>query len=61
MATAKEAAREIINQLSDQAAWDEIMYALYVKQKLETGLADIEAGRTVSYDQIKADLLPDEN
>jgi predicted transcriptional regulator len=61
MATAKEAAPEILEQLSDQATWDEIMYELYVKQKLEAGLADIEAGRTVSHDQLKADLLSDGN
>jgi predicted transcriptional regulator len=61
MATAKQAAREILEQLSDQATWDEIMYELYVKQKLEAGLADIEAGRTVSHDQLKADLLSDGN
>ncbi|MEX0828671.1 MAG: hypothetical protein WD032_00325 [Nitrospirales bacterium] len=49
MATAKEAAREILEQLSDQVTWNDIMYELYVKQRLETGLADIETGRTVSH------------
>ena len=57
MATAKEAAREILDQLSDQVTWNDIMYELYVKQKLETGLADISAGRTVSHQQFKADIL----
>ncbi len=57
MGTAKDAARQVIEQLPDQAGWDEIMYELYVKQKLEAGLADIEAGRTVSHDQVKAQFL----
>ena len=61
MATAKEAAREILEQLSDQVTWNDIMYELYVKQKLETGLADIEAGRTVSHQQFKAETLGHEN
>ncbi len=61
MATAKQAAREILDQLSDQATWDEIMYELNVKKRLEAGLADIEAGRTVSHDQLKANLLSDGN
>lgn len=61
MRTAKDAARQVIDQLSDQAGWDEIMYELYVKQKLEAGLADIEAGRTVSHDQVKAQLLADDH
>lgn len=61
MATAKDAAREVIEQLSDQVPWNDIMYELYVRQKLETGLADIEAGRTVSHQQLKAEILGHEN
>ena len=59
MATAKEAALEILEHLSDQATWKEIMYELYVKQKLEAGFADIEAWRTILHEQVKADLLGD--
>lgn len=57
MQSAKEAARQIIEHLPDQATWDDIMYELYVKQKIEEGLADIEAGRTVSHEEVKAELL----
>ena len=61
MATAKEAAREVLERLSDQVTWNNIMYELYVKQKLEAGLADIEAGRTVPHQQLKAEILGNEN
>ncbi len=61
MATAKEAAREVLERLSDQVTWNDIMYELYVKQKLETGLADIEAGRTVPHLQLKAEILGHDN
>ena len=44
MGSAKEATRQIIEHLSEQATWDDIMYELYVKQKIEEGLADVEAG-----------------
>jgi predicted transcriptional regulator len=57
MPSAKEAARQIIELLPEQATWDDIMYELYVKQKIEEGLADIEAGRTVPHEQVKAELL----
>lgn len=60
MQTAKEAARQIIEHLPEQASWDEIMYKLYVKQKIETGLADVHAGRTVSHEEVKAELLGDD-
>ncbi len=57
MQSAKDAARQIIDRLPDQATWDDIMYELYVKQKIEEGLADIEAGRTIPHEQVKAELL----
>ena len=58
--TAKEAARQVIERLPDQASWDELMYELYVKQKIETGLADVRAGRTVAHDDVRAELLGDD-
>ena len=61
MATPKEAARQLIDRLPDQATWDDIMYELYVKEKIEEGLADIEAGRTIPHKQVKAELLGDED
>jgi predicted transcriptional regulator len=57
MQNAKDAARQIIEHLPEQATWDDIMYELYVKQKIEEGLADIEAGRAVSHEEVKAELL----
>ena len=57
MPSAKDAARKIIDHLPEQATWDDIMYTLYVKQKIEEGLADIEAGRTVPHNEVKAELL----
>ena len=57
MPSAKDAALQVIERLPDQASWDDIMYELYVKQKIEEGLADVEAGRTIPHDEIKAELL----
>jgi predicted transcriptional regulator len=59
MQSAKQAAKAIIDHLPEQASWDDIMYELYVKQKIEEGLADIEAGRTIPHEQVKAELLGD--
>lgn len=59
MASVKDAARQLIEQLPEQATWDDIMYEFYVKQKIEAGLADVRAGRTVSHEEVKAELLGD--
>jgi predicted transcriptional regulator len=57
MPSAKDAARQIIEHLPDQATWDDIMYALFVKQKIEEALTDIEAGRTIPHEEVRAELL----
>ena len=57
MNTPKQAARQLLDRLPDQVSWDNIMYELYVKEKIEDGLADIEAGRTISHEQVKSELL----
>jgi predicted transcriptional regulator len=57
MPSVKDAARQIIEHLPDQATWDDIMYALFVKQKIEEALTDIEAGRTIPHEEVRAELL----
>ena len=53
----KQAAQQLIDQVSDQASWDDIMYELYVKQKLEKGLKAVTDGRIVSQEEAKKRLL----
>ena len=57
MQTAKQAAKQIIEQVSDQASWDDIMYEFYVKQKIEKELKAVEDGRTISHEEAKRRLL----
>lgn len=55
--TAKQVAKELLDHLPEQASWDDIMYELYVRQKIEQGLKDIEEGRVVSHEEAKRQLL----
>ena len=57
MHSAKESARSAIERLSDQATWEDIMYELYVKQKIEAGLKAVEEGRTIPHEEMKRRLL----
>ncbi len=59
MPSAKDAARQIIEHLPEQATWDDIMYELYVKQKIEEGLKAADEGRTVSHEEARRRLLGD--
>jgi len=57
MQTAKQAAKQIIDLIPDQASWDDIMYEFYVKQKIEKGLEAVKEGRTLSHEEAKKRLL----
>ncbi len=61
MHTARQAAKYILDLLPEDASWDDIMNELYVRQKIEAGLAAAEQGRTVPQDQARKRLLDDAN
>ena len=46
----------MIRQLPDDASWDDLMYQIYVRQKIEAGLADIAAGRVHSHAAISKEF-----
>ena len=54
--SAKSHARETIDRLPESASWDDVMYELYVRESIDTGLADVAAGRTIPHDQVRARL-----
>lgn len=45
----KPDARRLVESLPDSASWDDLAYEVYVRQSIEAGLADAEAGRVVSH------------
>lgn len=57
MQTSKQAARDLIDHLPEQASWDDIMHEIYIKQKIEAGSKAAEEGRTIPHDEAKKRLL----
>lgn len=55
--SAKQAARELIEQLPESVSWNELMYELYVKQKIEEGLKELDEGRGLPHEEVKRRLL----
>jgi predicted transcriptional regulator len=53
MKTAKEQAIDAISRLPDEATWEDIIYCLHVRRKIEEGLNAAEDGRTRSHDEVK--------
>lgn len=47
---------QIIEKLPEETSWEDLMYRIYVRKKIEKGLADSEAGRLYSTEDIRKEL-----
>ena len=50
----KPDAQRLVENLPESATWDDLAYEVYVRQAVERGLADGEAGRVVGHDEALA-------
>lgn len=52
----KTSARQAIDSLPENSTWDDVIYRMYVRQKIEEGLADSEEERFVDEDDLRRQL-----
>lgn len=57
MQTVKQIVHDIADQLPEQATLDDVMYTLYVRQKLERAREDIKAGRVTTQEAMEQKYL----
>lgn len=53
----KKSVAAVIQSLPDDVSWDEVQYRLYVRQQIEAGLADSDAGRLIDTDEMRRRLV----
>ena len=56
MQTAKQEAINVISSLPDTTSTEEIMYRLYVIDKIKRGFAAIDNGETVSLEELEKEV-----
>lgn len=49
----KAEARKLIEKLPEDSTWDDLMREIYVRQAIESGLADSQAGRTTDVEKVR--------
>ncbi|MCI5148801.1 MAG: hypothetical protein D3916_05330 [Candidatus Electrothrix sp. MAN1_4] len=49
----KQEAGRILNSLPDDATWDDLMEQIYVRQAIEAGIKDSDAGRTIDVKEVR--------
>ena len=55
MKSVKESVLEVMQDLPDECTWDDVMYRLYVRQKIEEGLRASERGEVVDHEDVFAE------
>lgn len=53
MGTAKEEVRKLLDQLPEDSSYEDIQYHIYVREKIQRSLDDVEAGRTLSQEEVE--------
>jgi len=53
MRTAKEEVRKMLDQIPDDATFEDIQYHIYVREKIERGLKDVQEGNLLSQEEVE--------
>ena len=57
MSLVREEAKKLLDTLPDQASWDDIMYEMYVKKKIDEGLKAADEGKLISHEDVRKRFL----
>ena len=50
----KDDAHKLVDQLPENATWDDLMHEIYVREAIEKGLKDSLAGKTLNVKEVRA-------
>ena len=53
-AMSKADAHNIVDKMPENATWDDLIHEIYIRQVIEKGMADSEAGRTKGVEEVRA-------
>jgi hypothetical protein len=57
-ASIKEEAKRLIDSLPSNSTWSDLMYEIYVRREIESGLEDLEAGRFKFHEDVRKLFQP---
>ncbi len=50
----KDNVRQLLENLPEDATWEDLMYEIYVRQAIEAGIENSENGRTVEVAEVRS-------
>lgn len=57
MSIIREEAKKLLNNLPDEASWDDVMYEMYVRKKIDEGVKSADEGKFISHEEVKKKFL----
>ena len=57
MQTPKQEVIELLNKLPDTTTLEDIQYHIYVHQKIQQGMKDVQDGKTYSQEEVERSCL----
>lgn len=49
----REEAEKLVRALPESATWDDLMYEIYVRQKIEDGIEAADENRVLSHEEVR--------
>ena len=49
----KNEAKRLVENLPDTASWDDLMYEVYVRQKIEEGIKAADEDRVLTHEEVR--------
>lgn len=53
MSTVKEDVKQILDSLPDDTTYEDVQYHLFVRQRIQRGLTELSAGRTLPQQEVE--------
>jgi len=58
MASVKEEFRRMIENLPDDATWEDVQYSIYVRERIERGRGEAAEGKILDEDEVERRMKP---
>ena len=56
MPTAKEEIKTLVDAMPDDLTWDEVVYRLYVRKRVQRGVASLDQGKGIPHEQVMREM-----
>ena len=56
MAAVEDIARQVIDALPDEASMDDVIHALYVREKYDRGLREVREGKGIPHEEVRRQM-----